>query len=273
MTTTKSITFRAAERDGIRIELDEAKHAEFEAYVSGKMQSKRNWTTPDNSDIADHLSHDFQCMRRWIWDKDSLRETMVGPTYCVPPLPSDKVFTFARGYAWQEFMLGDVEESRWSHEHRLWYSPDGGTQPVEVKTTLSVPLVKKEVEANLSVEDVLLTGGIRGETYFSRAVLEWQQYMMAVMYLEGWDHYWLSVAYMTKGEWYTFKFTASDHAIRTNWQLLVNRRETRRFHEQQGTVPPIAISRQHPSECDGCPYMNQEPCRTDVTMFDAGIRG
>lgn len=250
MTSTTTEDYRTSTRMGITISYDPSMTLQLTEEASARINGNREWMEPNSDQVALHLSDLIKCIRKAWLKRRQIQKRVDSGLSPVPPLTPNLVIRFGRGYGFQDVLLGSVEEAVWSGE--FFYSPDGGVErPIEVKTTLSGPLVKKEREAGLSIEDVINGGGLR-DTYFARVVDEWKQYMLAVMKLMGWDHYWLAVAHWMGEDFFVYKVTATPEAIEANWASLQER-----LIPLKGDNMPSVEWRTGKEECEDCEFLDQ----------------
>tara|TARA_R110000765_G_scaffold202835_1_gene308078 strand:- start:967 stop:1752 length:786 start_codon:yes stop_codon:yes gene_type:complete len=217
----------------------------------------------EGTELDDHLSDDIPCQRKVVLKKrgdEALRRLGGTPS---SKLTAQEVIFFGFGHGFQDTILGpSAEEAMWSDEHQLWYSPDGkfligDNEYHEVKTTRRSALKKADREAGLTIEDVL---------YRDNAA--WWKYIEGVMHLTGTTTYYLHVAWIIPAEMESFRIDITPERVERSWKEMTKRREERRSHLKRGTLPPVT-SRRGAYECNNCPYVNAEPCMSEVVIQNA----
>lgn len=250
--------FRPHVEGGIVVERDPQTREKILDLAAQRLGLKRKGTEQD-----DHLSDDIHCQRKVVLKRrttDALIRMGGTPD---SDLTGQEVIWYGFGHGFQDVILGPgAERPVWSDEHQLWYSPDGlavlgGNDLHEVKTTRRSALKKADREAGLSIEDVIY-----------RDNEEWWNYILGVMHLLGTEVYTLTIAWIIPADMESFKITATPEAIAANWTYITDRRDLRRDHLDNDTLPSVT-TRRGQYECRNCEFVIAEPCFTDVIRQDA----
>ena len=250
--------FGPYEGEGFSIRRDQSTKAKVLEIAGDWLGKKREGTEHD-----DHLSDDIPCQRKVVLKKREAEALLrLGGTPS-SKLTAQEVIFFGFGHGFQDTILGpSAEEPIWSNEHELWYSPDGkfimgDGEYHEVKTTRRSALKKADREAGLTIADVLY-----------RDNDAWWRYILGVMALTGTTTYYLHIAWIIPAEMESFRIDATPERIEWTWDEMTERRANRRVHLVEGTLPPVT-SRRGAYECNNCPYVNAEPCMSEVVAQNA----
>lgn len=290
--------FGAFEQDGISIERDTLAREGILKMATQVLSEKRFGT-----ELDDHMSDEMHCLRKTVLSRIKTFQTITdgnkrsdrtdyheiriaeSPTWGVKYHPQDlvsqhdpqEVIWFGFGHSMQDFFYGDkAEVAIWDGIEKLWYSPDGVNlladgDTHEFKTTRKWHMTAPARKENKTVEQVIIENNP-----------SWFQYMLAVMHFTGKGEYYLTVGWISGADLETFKVTASEDAVYDNWERLKYYRNLKRdsinsFVEEvhktgfelkelgdDGVFIPDTSTRLGDFECRNCPFLMQEPCRSEI---------
>ena len=272
--------FRTAQSpEGFSLSRDTSMHRRLMNEAERRLRDNREWLVPvvgesnkpikglnfidaehPNGVFADHISVDMGCLRRAVLShKEGQASIARNGEMPLGRLDDRDIVFFGNGYAWQWNILGLDEENTWNAEHQIWHSADANIHNtyVEAKQTRRSALKKADLEAGLSVEDVLV-----------RDNEAWWNHMLVNMHLYGHRVHYLTINWINPGDAETFRFDATDDLVQKKWDWLKKRRDKRREHQRTGTLPGID-TRTSESNCTYCPFLDRQPCLAEVALSNA----
>lgn len=254
--------FREARKGGLLLRRAPEAHAALQQRVKQRLAGFREWYRPDDPErLADHLSDFLGCLRKAeIKRRERQALSIAGKKpWEFDDLDDQDMVFFGTGYAFQQGVLGAVEEAVWDEGWEFWYSTDAveGGLLFEAKSVRASPIRKDDERAGLSVEDVLL-----------RDRDAWWRYMLTTMKLRATDRFLLVIWWIIPGEWETLELVATQEEIDKNWAVFSGRVGVLREARKVGELPPLS-TRTGAGECERCPFRLVEPCFSELARGSA----